>query len=208
MVMSSRNSVLTAGSKPSGRRASACRRLVLGVLGLGLLVHGPRLTASAIEPQPDVTVREAKGVYSVSARFVVPEPEAVARAVLTDYEQIPRFMPDVRSSKVLERAGGVTVVEQQAVARFLMFSRRIHLVLEVREESRTIRFLDRCGASFVQYEGMWQTADREGTTVITYNLTARPSFDVPEFLLTRLLKRDATRMIDRLRIEIASRSAR
>ena len=50
-----------------------------------------------------MTVREERGVYSVAARFHVPQPPRVALAVLTDYEQIPRFMPDVATSIVLER---------------------------------------------------------------------------------------------------------
>jgi F420-dependent methylenetetrahydromethanopterin dehydrogenase len=34
-------------------------------------------------------------------------------------------------------------------------------------------------------------ADRDGLTVIVYRLAAKPAFDVPAFLLKRLLKRDA-----------------
>jgi hypothetical protein len=55
--------------------------------------------------------------------------------VLTDDEDMPRFMPDVRRSTVLERVDGRTVVQQEAVARVMMFSKRIHLVPEVHEES-------------------------------------------------------------------------
>jgi hypothetical protein len=105
-------------------------------------------------PAPSVTVREARGVYAVSARFQVAEPPAVALAVLTDYENIPRFLPDVTSSVVRERSERRAVVEQEAVSRMMMFSKKVHL--------------------------------------ITYELTAKPSFDVPEFILKRLLKRDST----------------
>jgi ribosome-associated toxin RatA of RatAB toxin-antitoxin module len=154
----------------------------------------------------DVTVQERDGVYRVEARFAVPYSGALAFAVLTDYEQIPRFMPDVRTSTVLERGNGRAVVEQEAVARIMMFSKRVHLVLEVQEETATIRFRDRSGRSFTSYEGSWQIAEQPGGAVITYQLTAKPSFDVPEFLLKRLLRRDAKVMIERLQIEIAGRS--
>jgi ribosome-associated toxin RatA of RatAB toxin-antitoxin module len=131
---------------------------------------------------------------------------SAALAVLTDYEQIPRFLPDVRRSTVIERSAGQAVVEQEANPRFLMFSRRVHLVLEVDEEPSTIRFRDRCGKSFSQYEGSWQVREERGGASIAYRLDARPSFAVPEFVLKRLLKRDATQMIERLRGEIAARS--
>ena len=81
-------------------------------------------------------------------------------------------MPDVRTSTVLERSDGLTVVEQEAVARLMMFSKRIHLVLEVHEEPGTIRFRDRCGKSFARYEGVWTlTEQRMAGRSIAYELT-------------------------------------
>ena len=155
---------------------------------------------------PLVTVTEDSGLYSVAATFTVPQAGSFARAALTDYAQIPRFMPEVRTSHVLERSEDRAVVEQEAIARFMMFSKRIHLVLEVHEDPGTIRFRDRCGKSFTRYEGAWTIAERDGQTHVTYELSANPSFDVPEFLLKRLLKRDASQMIERLKAEIEARA--
>ena len=80
-------------------------------------------------------------------------------------------------------------------------------MLEVHAEPGRIRFRDQSGKSFTSYEGIWTLSDRDGHAVVTYELLARPAFDVPEFLLTRLLKRDVDRMIGRLRTEIAARAA-
>jgi carbon monoxide dehydrogenase subunit G len=157
------------------------------------------------QAEPGVAVHETGGIYRVLATFSVAQPPAAVMGVLSDYDQISRFMPDVRSSTVLERSDNHTVVEQEAVAKFLMFSKRIHLVLDVEETPGSLRFRDRCGASFSRYEGRWTLTEVGGRTLIAYELTAHPSFDVPEFLLTRLLKRDSTRMIQRLRAEIAAR---
>jgi hypothetical protein len=43
---------------------------------------------------------------------------------------------------------------------------------------------------------------------VTYELSAQPSFDVPDFVLKRLLKRDAGQMIQRLKTEICARARR
>lgn len=177
---------------------------ILWVAALLTLAAGAVLPAAGT-PEPQVSVREEGGVYTVSATFDVSQPASAAVAVLTNYEQIPRFMPEVRTSHVLDRTGGRAVVEQEAVARFMMFSKSIHLVLEIQEQEGAIRFRDRCGRSFSRYDGRWATAERDGYTAITYELSASPSFEVPDFLLKRLLKRDATRMIERLRSEIAAR---
>ena len=152
-------------------------------------------------------MREERGVYSVIARFTVEQPPAVALAVLTDYEQIPRFMPGVRTSIVLERGAGRAVVEQEAVSSVILFSKHLHLVLEIEEQSGALLFRDRCGRSFARYEGAWRVAALEGRTTITYELTADPSFGVPRFMLERLLRRDSNEMIGRLRREIAARAS-
>jgi ribosome-associated toxin RatA of RatAB toxin-antitoxin module len=164
-----------------------------------------QLAASASE-SPQISVREQDDSYSVRAVFSVAQPASTVFAVLTDYDRIPEFMPDVRTSRVIERTDRHAVIEQEAVARFMMFSKRIHLVLDVDEELGGIRFHDRCGRSFSIYEGVWTITEQAGRTAVAYQLTAKPTFEVPEFLLKRLLKRDAKEMIERLAKEIEGRA--
>ena len=163
--------------------------------------------AAATGSEPVVSVRERGGAYVVAASFTVPESAAAVREVLTDYGNIARFMPGVETSRVLDRADGLVHVEQEAVSKYLMFSKRVHLLLEVHEESNAIRFRDRCNRSFELYEGAWTIAVGEGATEVTYELTAKPAFGVPGFVLRKLLDRDARAMIDGLRGEIAARPA-
>ena len=157
--------------------------------------------------KPEIAVTEAAGVYRVTAVFTVPASAITVASVLTDYERIPEFMPDVKTSQVLERSDAGLVVAQEAAAKFLMFNKRIHLVLDVSEDRGTIRFRDRCGKSFARYEGAWRLSGGGETTTVAYELSAKPSFDVPAFVLRRLLKRDAAGMIERLHNEIVARAA-
>jgi ribosome-associated toxin RatA of RatAB toxin-antitoxin module len=163
--------------------------------------------AATSADQAVVRVSEREGVYRIAAEFCVPQSSPVVLSVLSDYEAIPRFMPDVKSSRIIQRSEGRIVVEQEASARLMLFSKRIQMVLEVDEAPGIIRFRDRSGKSFRQYEGAWRVTDRESGAAINYEVTARPAFDVPEFILTRLMKRDATRMIENLREEFAVRAA-
>jgi uncharacterized membrane protein len=94
--------------------------LVTAAAALFLFMQAARATAE--HSQANATVREERGVYTVVARFPVDQPASAVLAVLTDYEQIPRFMPDVRTSIVRERTTGRAVVEQEAgqVAEYLI----------------------------------------------------------------------------------------
>ena len=102
---------------------------------------------------PPVSVTETDGVYQVTAGFAVDQPPHVVMSVLTDYERIPQFMPDMEVSKVIERTADGAVVEQQAVSRFLLFSKRVHLELVIREGDGTIRFHDRSGKELLGLRG-------------------------------------------------------
>ena len=166
----------------------------------------PAASGARRSPAPEIAVTEAAGIYRVTAAFAVLAPPDTVASVLTDYERIPDFMPDVKRSQVVERHASGLVVEQEAAATFLLFSKRIHLVLEVSEDRHTITFRDRCGKSFAQYEGAWRLSERGETTTVVYELTAKPSFEVPAFVLKRLLKRDAAALIERLQAEIVSRA--
>ncbi len=193
----------------SGGRASVRRfSVTLVAVAAGLLACARSAAAQPGEFLPDVTVQEERGVYSVKARFHVPQAPSVAFAVLTDYEHIPRFMSDIKTSWVLERSAGRAVVEQEGISRFMMFSKRVHLVLDITEGGDSVRFRDRCGRSFSHYEGQWTTVARDGGTDIIYELRADPSFSVPETILKRLLRRDSGRMIESLRQEMAERAQR
>jgi ribosome-associated toxin RatA of RatAB toxin-antitoxin module len=179
---------------------------VFGIL-TAFVWHGAGIAANDSQtPSPDVIVLETGGVYHVTAQFDVPQEAAIALAVLTDYDAIPRFMPDIKTSIVRQRAADSVLVEQEVVARMMMFSKRIHLLLQVQMSDRCIRFRDSSGQSFVQYEGIWQLAAAPGGTTVSYVLTARPTFDVPQFVLKRLLKRDSQKMIEQLRREMAARA--
>lgn len=195
--------------KTSARSHGSWPLLVAAAVGLCVTLPGVHLAATADPvPSPQVSVSEDRGTYAVTARFEVPQHPHVVLTVLSDYEQIPRFMPDVLSSVILEHTPDHVLVEQEAVSQFLMFSKKVHLLLEIRREENAIRFVDRSAKSFERYVGTWKVEPRGEGSVVTYQLAARPSFDVPGFILRRLLKRDSAEMIDNLRREFAARADR
>ncbi len=181
--------------------------LVVALLGVGT-AQGQSAHGQSASTAPALAVGQDGDAYTVTARFDVPYPVSTVFEVLSDYEDIPRFMPDIKKSVVHERTNERTVVEQEAVSRVMLFSKRVHLMLAVERTSDALRFRDTSGHSFHRYDGSWQVARQGARTVIDYRLTADPAFSVPEFLIRRLLERDAYETIDRLRAEMGARAAR
>ena len=167
----------------------------------------PATAAAAPQATPVVSVRSVDGVYTVEARFDVAAPPETVREVLTDYAGIPRFMPDVRKSVVRERKGTRVIVEQEARSKVLMFSKTVHLLLEVYEGADVLTFRDTCRESFSLYAGAWTFMPDRGGTAVTYTLTAKPAFAVPPFIIKRLLDSNARDTIDAIRAESALRDA-
>jgi carbon monoxide dehydrogenase subunit G len=169
---------------------------------------GATIVAAAAPQEPSISVLKSGGAFVVAAHFNVPAPPSVVRDVLTDYANIPRFMPGVRSSRVVDRQKATVRVEQEAVSTYMFFSKRVHLTLDVEEGTDTIQFRDVCSSSFERYEGTWTISDDGDDTELSYKLTAQPAFSVPTFVLRKLLDRDARAMIEGLRAEISARGTR
>ena len=62
--------------------------------------------------------REGEAVL-VEARAHLKADSRLAWEVLTGYDQYARFVPDLKSSEILARAGNTAIVEQRGVAGFL-----------------------------------------------------------------------------------------
>lgn len=187
----------------AGRQGA--RRLFLCAV---LAAASTTVIAGDVPGAPRVNVTETGGVYQVTAAFAVTEAAQSVMAVLSDFERIPKFMPDMEISRVIERNAAGVVVEQQATSRFMLFSKRVHLVLDVRQDDYSLRFRDREGTSFVLYDGAWTLSQHDSFTVVDYELKAQPAFDVPAFVLKRLLKRDSVDLINRITAEIIDRADR
>jgi hypothetical protein len=84
--------------------------------GLAALVLGA--PAHAQSPMKSIDVRRSSDGFVLDAEFVAPVPARLAFEVLTDFDHFDRFVPNVRSSKVVKREGPRVLIEQQGVARF------------------------------------------------------------------------------------------
>lgn len=185
-----------------GRAAAAV------LVAAALAGAAPLAAAGGDDPAPELLIRPSEdGAYEIAARFRLEAAPAVVRTVLTDYDQIARFMPGVRTSRVVGRENGRVRVEQEAVSRYMLFSKRVYLLLDIVEGTETIRFADSSGRSFTRYAGAWTLRAEAGGTRVDYQLAATPAFAVPGFVLRRLLDRDARAMIAGLQSETAARTA-
>lgn len=156
--------------------------------------------AMAQSPTPEVAVKRVNAngeqVFEVTASGSVKAPPATVWKVLTDYEGMPEFVPDLNKTKVLSRTGNRAIIEQSGVARFLFLSRTIHLIVQAAEEPMTSIDISLVTGDMKVYSCRWElTALPDGGTRIDYSGKLVPKFYVPGMLGSNLIRRDIERMM-------------
>ena len=175
-------------------------RLVLCLLLGCVLPLLPILPAMAQPSALSVSVErietEAGHVYQVNARGEVAAAPAAVWQVLTDYERMPEFVPDLRQARVLARDGDQVTVEQDGAVHFLFFRRAIHLVVQVHEQPIAqidIRLVD---GDMRVYTCRWRLVPLEtGGTALVYSGTLAPKFYVPGMLGANMVGSDIKKML-------------
>lgn len=140
---------------------------------------------------------EGDKVYQISSSGTVKAAPAVVWRILTDYNHLADYLPNLTSTRVVSRNGDTVIVEQLGTARFLFFSRTIRLLVQVNE-----RAPDRIDIGLVEgdlkvYRASWELSPLAGAagTRVVYTSTIVPKFDVPGIVGTGVVKKDVARMM-------------
>jgi ribosome-associated toxin RatA of RatAB toxin-antitoxin module len=141
------------------------------------------LCAAAAAAAADVTVQATRDGEAVEVEAAAEIAVGAPRAwqVLTDYNRLSQFVPDLHESRVVSREGAKAVVEQKGVARFLFFTHPIEVRLEVTEyphrriESRAI------AGNFRELRSVYTLEASEGGMRLHYQGRLVPDFELPLF---------------------------
>ena len=149
-----------------------------------MLAAGAALSCGAglADEQVSTTIQNKDGKFSIDGRFSIEADPSVAWDVLTSYEQIPRFVGNLKKSHVQEDLGIYHfLLEQEFEGGFLFFTQRVHVLLDVHEVwYQNIQFIDIKKKDFLIYQGSWSlTTNPPKGLEIGYKLEAKPNFDAP-----------------------------
>ena len=168
-------------------------------LCLGLLMSAalPAVARPALEVSV-LRVDSADGKsYQISARGEVAASPAAVWRVLTDYERMAEFVPDLHSTRVLSRRGDEVILEQFGEARLLFFRRQIRLLVRVHEQPISQIDIDLLDGDMKLYRCSWQLAPvpETGGTRVSYSGSVAPKFYVPGMLGTNMVRNDIEKMM-------------
>lgn len=145
--------------------------------------------------------------FLVRARATLAAPAPLAWQVLTDYDNLPRFIPGLSSSRVQVRAGNRAMLEQKGEARFLVFSFPIEVRLEVRESPHDWIASRAVAGNLKRMNGRYELV-RDGATLrLRYTGELEPAFDLPPLVGTFALRAMVEEQFAAMVAEIERRAA-
>ena len=180
---------MTVGSRP----------LLVTTLALALA-----WSASCAAEVQDVQIRTARDgdFVTVSAYAVMKVDPHVAWAVLSDYDHLARFIPDMKSSRVVSRQGNLVRVEQKGDVGFFFYKEPVSMLLEVCEEPQTRISARGIEGNVKGLETRYELHSSEAGTRLVYAGRFEPDFTIPPLigmpLVNRLIERRFRAMVNEI----------
>jgi len=135
--------------------------------------------------------RLPQGTRRLAVQLRLPVDPQWLWAVLTDYENLDRFIPNLASSRQLWRRGAQVAVEQVGVQTFcgMRFSARVQLVLTEERQQGRLSF-EMLEGDFRRFQGAWQVGLDAAGSWLLYELTVQGKPGMPIGLIEQRLQHD------------------
>mgnify|MGYP003586218831 CR=1 FL=1 len=177
------------------------------IMAHALAVLALALCVSAAAPQRVDVAGDAKGEgITVKASADVQADPRTVLSVITDYDHLARFVPYMRSSRVVQRDGPRVIVEQAGELDFLFFRQPVVVTLSVVESSPGRVMARAIGGNIKEMEGLY-VVERlpSGYTRLSYSGRVVPDFAVPPVIGKIALRSVMERQFDAMVSEILTR---
>jgi len=149
-----------------------------------------------VQAAPDVHVERRHGVFQVHVDTPVAVDAQTAWQVLTDYNRLAEFVPDMRMSRIISAPGEPLLLEQKGGAGFLLFKVSIEVVLQVDEIPPERLKFHAVSGNMKRMRGEWRISRADRAVRLSYEAELEPDFWVPPVIGAALMRRDIGKQID------------
>lgn len=183
--------------------------LLFGVSAHAAMAQAPKLELPKLEVSVNRIDQDGQHMYEVDSTGTVAAPLPKVWRILTGYERMAEFVPDMESCKVLSRTGNEVIIEQFGVARFLFMQRSIHLIVRAVEQPMSAIDISLISGDMKHYESRWELVPvpETGGTKIIYRGKLQPNFYVPGLLGSKMIRSDIERMMSAVLARLDRRDA-
>jgi ribosome-associated toxin RatA of RatAB toxin-antitoxin module len=147
---------------------------------------------------------------AIEARATVKAQYALIWQTLTDYDHLSEFIPGMATSHVVERHGGISIVEQTGEAGFMFFSFPIEVVVESREEPPAFIGMRVIKGNLKQLDGSYRiekTGGKDNEFVLRWSGIIERPMSLPLFVTVPLMRANIADQFRAMVREIERREA-
>src|SRR5713101_2943738 len=180
--------LLHAGGMPFTRTGRCARPAVL-IASCALLAAQCLQCSAAPAHEIAIEIAREGEFVSVRASAELKASPRIAWEVLTDYDHLAEFIPDLRSSRVLRRDPDGVLVEQKGEFGFLFFRQPIEVTMAVSEQPPRRIFARSVAGSMKDMEGSYELQASDAGLRLAYSGRLVPDFFVPPLIGMALVRR-------------------
>jgi ribosome-associated toxin RatA of RatAB toxin-antitoxin module len=145
----------------------------------------------------------SNGVTGLTSTIYINAPPERVWKVLTDYNNLKRYIPRMVESDLIADKGALKVIALQGEFRILLFTQTINLTINMHETYPRRIDYEKIAGNFEVYQGYWTFEELPSTkgTHLTYVSELKPAFFAPDIIFLSTLKKDITNGLSALRKE-------
>jgi hypothetical protein len=178
--------------------------MAVTTLLLGLMAGSAESLAG--DPGLRVNADTTFGVITIDAEMLVPADARTAWAVLTDYNNLASFVPEMQSSRVTSAPGQPKRVEQRGKSGMLSFFTPEHIVLQMDETPPERIKFNKVAGDVRSMRGEWLIVGNGNPVKIFYRARIVPKVPLPPLLGATMIELDVESKLAAIRREIARRA--
>jgi len=181
------------------------RRCCIGLTALACFASGGAF-AQGKSPVRSIDVAQTDDGYVATVVMAAAVPSSIAWDVLTDFDNMAKWVPNLKESKIISRDGNTMTIEQKGTARFGLLSFPYTSVRKMElDPQKTIQATQVSGNMKRLMSLMKVSADGTGTR-LDYRLEMVPSSIASAVLSPDFLKNELTEQFTAIVGEMVRRS--
>ena len=156
----------------------------------------------------DINIEYKEARYYIHASYELKENCDKVWDVLTDYEHLDQFIPNLKISHIISgrNAEGITRVEQRLRETFLIFHKHLHTILEVKEIDGCRIEFNAVDGDIPYYNGSWEIQTTPAGCILHYQSESEPDTKLPRIFLNAVVRKSVRKNLTAVIEEVRRRS--
>lgn len=157
--------------------------------------------------EPAISIERDGDIIRVEAKLQVDAHHHIAWQVLTDYNNLSRFVPGLQVSRIVSRPGEPLLLKQTGQSGFLVFTLPVEVVVQITETPLEAIHFSAVSGNLKSMSGEWRIKQQDDRTLVIYQSSIVPGFWIPLLIGTVVIGQDVRSKMVGIAEEMQRRAA-